>query len=244
MLNNLVDIHYKGGRCGEFLTGYLSKHQGFKPVEYVWNPATNTYNVHDDLRNYLKHLYTIDVELVAKFLDPELKTVTSTYYSCSRDQVLEAVTFFKKVFLENSAVVVISHSKQHNLFFDCMLMIKHWFKVMPSGVKRWREEFPECSTTDDFLDNTHYHKTGESELSRFLISAGFDILDLDQIFFEKNYSSWLRLLNRVNSQPLDNFALEFEQYHARNLLLASEYGVPLYKNTDDDWFRQWMRIYG
>ena len=41
-----------------------------------------------------------------------------------------------------------------------------------------------------------------------------------------------------------DYEQEFEQYHARNLALAQEYDVPLDKDKDDVWFRQWVRTHG
>lgn len=244
MLDNLVVIQYKGGRCGEFLTGYLSQHVGCKSVDYVWNEKTNTYNVHDELRNYLKHLYTVDIELVANLLDPKSKNITSTYYSSSRDQLLEKVNLFKQVFLENSASVFVSYSNNHNIFFDCMLMIKHWFKVMPSGNLRWRDEFKECNTVVDFLNVTGLISTGESSFNKFLVSGGVPILDLDQLFFNKNYSTWLELLTKLDIEPCNDFEKTLSEYHNKNIDLAKQYGVPVDVDTDDQWFKEWCIKHG
>jgi hypothetical protein len=244
MLDNLVVIQYKGGRCGEFLTGYLSQHADCKSVDYVWNEKTNTYNVHDELRNYLKHLYTVDIELVANLLNPDSKNITSTYYSSSRDQLLEKVNLFKQVFLENSASVFVSHSSNHNIFFDCMLMIKHWFKIMPTGNKRWRDEFKDCNTVIDFLDVTGLSSTGESSFNKFLISGGIPVLDLDQLFFDKNYSIWLELLTKLNIEPRDDFEKILSEYHSKNMDLAEKCSIPLGVNTDDQWFKEWCLKHG
>lgn len=243
MLDNLVVVQYKGGRCGEFLTGYLSQHPGCKSIDHTWDSETNAYHVQDRTRIYLEHLYTVDLELISKSLDQNLKNITSTYYSSSSDQIMETVSRFKQVFLENSAQVVISHSSEHNLFFDCLLMIKHWFKVMPSGKKRWQDEFKNCATPADFLDVTGLG-TGESKFNKFLISAGIPVLDLDQMFFHGNYSTWLNFLNGLGITPLKDYETVMSNYHALNLKLAQQYDIPLDIDTDDQWFRNWVIKHG
>ncbi len=241
MLDNLCVLQYKGGRCVEFLAGYLSTHQGFKQYPTVWHVETNTYKVEDPLREYLRHLYNVDIEIIKKHLDSHLKTITSTHYSASADQLMNKVALFKKTLVDQGAKIVVSHSKEHNLFFDCMLMIKHWFKVMPSGKKRWRDEFQDCDSVEQFLSATGLEQTGEHKFNRSLIKLGIGkILDLDKIFFEEDYTSWLEMLDYFDIKPKDGYQQYLQEYHRRNIELANNYSVPIGINTDNSWFKQWV----
>lgn len=245
MLDSLILIQYKGGRCGEFLTNLVGQSDGVQTVTTTSDVNTNTYYCQDPLREYLKTVNGQSLSVIQSYLKPGVRTVTSTFYIPSNDSfVLDRLKVFQQNFLAHGAAVVVAHSETHNLFFDCLQMIKHWFKIMPTGQQRWRTEFPQYQNITDFLRETGLAATGESLFNQRLISKlGVPVLDLDQLFFERRPDVFANWLASLNLRPAADYASKLADYHQRNLDLAEKYAVPLNVNQDAIWFEQWCQTH-